>query len=162
MRKCVFILIAVLVMAGCNKPSAVEQYRAEKHAQDSAALVDQEHTLAYYQVQWEALIPQVDSLLPLFRYEKNEKYQDNGFYVVTGKNGLRVMVRDDGEGTVLIYRNGKRIENAEDEAVDRARHLAIVMADIKELERRIQRSSLEVQKYQKRLQKSTNNGEVRK
>jgi len=98
-------------------------------------------------------MPVIDSLLPQFKYEKNERYQDHGYYVVTGHNGLRVMVRDDGQEPILMYRNGQRIEEADDEAVDKARHLAIIMRDIKELEKRIGKTSLEIQKYQKRLQK---------
>ena len=118
---------------------------------DSVALGEQERSLSYYQAQLDSLMPVVDSLLPLFKYEKNEKYQDHGYYVASGKNGLRVMVRDDGRLPILLYRNGQRLETAEDPMVDRAEHLAVVMSDVKELEKRIQRTSLEIQKYQKRL-----------
>jgi hypothetical protein len=61
-------------------------------------------------------------------------------------------VRDDGKD-ILIYRAGKRIESTNDPQYERAQHLQIVISDIKECEKRIQRTSLEVQKYQKRLQK---------
>ena len=69
------------------------------------------------------------------------------------------MVRDDGHD-LLVYKEGKRLSDERvnelmekgNEAVDRAQHLAIVMSDIKELEKRIQRTSLEIQKYEKRLQ----------
>ena len=151
-KNVLFILAACAVLVACNKPSRVEQYRAEKHERDSVALIDQQRTLAYYQSQLETLMPVVDSLLPLFKYEKNEKYQDHGFYVSTGRNELRVMVRDDGQ-ELLMYRNGKRINEADDAAVDRAQHLRIVILDIRELEKRIKKTSLEVQKYQKRLEK---------
>ena len=152
------IVLCALVFTGCTKkPSKVEQYRAEKHVRDSVALVEQERSLAYYQEQLEILTAQADSLLPLFKYEKNEKYQDHGQYVATGKDGLRVMVRDDGNGQLLLYRYGKRIESADDPMVARAQHLLIVMHDLKELEKRITHTSLEVQKYQKRLQNDANN-----
>jgi hypothetical protein len=151
------MIACALFLAGCaDKPSKVEQYRAEKHVRDSAALVEQERSLAYYQAQMEILTAQADSLLPLFKYEKNEKYQDHGHYVATGKDGLRVMVRDDGVGEILMYRYGKRIESADDPMVARAQHLLIVMHDLRELEKRITHTSFEVQKYQKRLQNEAN------
>ena len=140
----------MLVMAGCNKPSKIEQYRAEKHVRDSIGLVDQQRSLDYYESQLELLAPKADSLLSYFKYEKNEKYQDNGFYVLTGKNGLRILVRDDGK-EMLLYKNGKRIESANDPQMERAQELQIVIHDIKELEKRIAKTSLEIQKYEKRL-----------
>ena len=40
---------------------------------------------------------------------------------------------------------------AAEHPVERAQHLQIVIRDIKELEKRITRTSLEIQKYEKRL-----------
>lgn len=159
MKQIIFgIVVCAFVLTSCtSKPSKVDQYRAEKHVRDSVALVEQERSLAYYQQQMEVLTAQADSLLPLFKYEKNDKYQDHGQYVVTGKDGLRIMVRDDGNGQIVMYRYGKRIESADDPMVARAQHLLIVMHDLKELEKRITHTSLEVQKYQKRLQNDANN-----
>lgn len=136
----------------CNRPSKAEQYKAEKHLQDSVSLVDQQRTLAFFQAQLDSLLPVSDSLLHFFQYERNEKYQDHGNYVLNGRNGLRILVRDDGK-ELLLYQNGKRIEHSDDPKTETARHLQIVISDIKELEKRIARTSLEVQKYQKRLQK---------
>jgi hypothetical protein len=153
MKRVFLLFLCLPFLAACNKPSRAEQYRAEKHVRDSVALVDQERSLMYYQSQLDALMPVADSLLPLFAYEKNEKYQDHGYYVLTGRDGLRIKVRDDGKEPILLYRYGQRIEQTNDPAMERAQHLQIVMSDIKELEKRIQRTSLEVQKYQKRLQK---------
>ena len=158
-------MMAAAVLCGCTKkPSKVEQYRADKHERDSISLTEQQRSLAYYQTQLETLMPQVDSLLPLFQYEKNEKYQDHGFYVVRNEKlknhaSLRVMVQDDGQ-SLLVYREGKRLSDEKvsdlmvkgDPAVQRAQHLQIVMRDIRELEKRIEKTSLEVHKYQKRLQ----------
>jgi hypothetical protein len=160
MRKIVcFTVIAALFLA-CSHESAADRRRAEKHVRDSVALVDQERSLAYYQSQLDDLMPVADSLLQYFNYERNEKYQDHGYYVVKVEKlkiknyELRVMVRDDGK-EVLAYRNGKRVQLPPDnEALVRAQHLQIVISDIKECEKRIQRTSLEIQKYQKRLQKS--------
>ena len=153
MRHSFFLFLLLLTFPACNKPSRVEQYKADKHRSDSIHLVEQTQSLVYYQSQLEELMPVADSLLPLFKYEKNEKYQDYGYYVVNGKNGLRIMVRDDGKEPILLYREGKRLEKTDDPMYERAQHLQIVIADIKECEKRIARTSLEVQKYEKRLQK---------
>ena len=116
-------------------------------------------SLAYYEGQLETMGPKADSLLALFSYERNEKYQDHGFYVVKNTwlraRDYRILVRDDGR-EILTYRNGKRIEPVADpkfeEAYRQAEELQVTIKDIKELEKRIYRTSLEVQKYQKRLQ----------
>ena len=143
--------LAVLMFVACDKPSRVEAYRAEKHQRDSTALMEQERSMAYYQSQLEVLQPKADSLLPLFAYEKNAKYQDHGYYVATGRSGVRVKVRDDGKQPILIYREGKRLEATNDPIYQSAEEVQVVMADIKELEKRIARTSLEINKYQKRL-----------
>ena len=140
----------MVVLVGCNKPSKMEQYRAEKHVRDSVGLVDQQRSLAFYESQLELLKPKADSLLPYFKYEKNEKYQDHGNYVLTGKNGLRILVRDDGK-ELLLYKEGKRIASTNDPQYERAQELQIVINDIHELEKRIDKTSLEIQKYEKRL-----------
>lgn len=150
----IYLFLCVFAVVACNKPSRVEQYKAEKHRSDSISLVEQTTSLAYYQSQLEQLMPVADSLLPFFTYEKNEKYQDHGYYVVKGKQGLRVKVRDDGKEPILLYRDGKRIEKTDDPVYERAEHLRIVMSDIKECEKRIARTSLEVQKYEKRLERN--------
>ena len=163
MKKGILYIVVVLVanafvLTGCNRPSKAEQYRAAKHVKDSVALEDQLRTLAYYEAQQQSLMPVADSLLKLFTYEKNERYQDNGYYVAKGKTGLRVMVRDDGKD-LLIYRNAKRFQpeditaSQEQETLTRAQYLQIVINDIKELDKRIHRTSLEVEKYKNRLEK---------
>ena len=146
------VAVLALLPADFNRPSKVEQYKAEKHIQDSIRLEEQVRSLAYYESELERLMPVADSLIALFHYEKNDKYQDHGNYVVTGKNGVRILVRDDGK-EILLYQNGKRMEHTDDPKYDQAEHLQIVILDIKELEKRIAKTSLEVQKYQKRLQK---------
>ena len=173
MKRIWVVVLVLAAMTGCNRPSKMEEYRREKHERDSAAFVAQEKSLAYYQAQLDSLMPVSDSLLALFKYEKNEKYQDHGFYVVKNEklkvygSGLRVMVRDDGK-ELLIYRNGERqmangewtkasggkLRTNEQVLLERAEHLQVVILDIKELEKRIQRTSLEVQKYQRRLENS--------
>lgn len=156
MKKVIFLACVFALMA-CNKPSRVEQYKADKHRSDSIHLVEQTTSLAYYQSQLEQLMPVADSLLSFFTYEKNEKYQDHGYYVAKGER-LRVMVRDDGRD-LLVYKEGKRqaypdhsIKGRDREMVERAEHLQVTIRDIKECEKRIARTSLEKQKYEKRLQ----------
>ena len=160
------VFLSALCLTACNKPSRVEQYRAEKQVRDSIGLIEQQRTLAYYESQLEALMPVADSLLVLFSYEKNDKYQDHGYYVVKNERlkvkgeRMRVMVRDDGQD-LLVYRDGKRVtnegmnelRNEGNEAIARAEHLQIVIRDVQELEKRIRKTNLEVQKYQKRLNK---------
>lgn len=161
-KRILWIALCGLVLVGCNKPSKVEQYRAEKHVRDSVSLIEQQRSLAYYETQLDSLLPMADSLLTLFKYEKNDKYQDRGNYVQTLPSGLRILVRDDGK-EVLLYRNGKRFavtdegmkgltNEREKTAYERAQYLQVVIRDIKELEKRISRTSLEVQKYQKRVE----------
>ena len=150
MKKGLWIVLIGLVLTGCNRVSRVEQYRAEKHVQDSIRLEEQERSMAFYQSQLDSLMPVADSLMNYFNYERNEKYQDHGYYVANGRNGLRILVRDDGKET-LLYQNGKRIPQSDDDKMDRAEHLQVVIRDIKELEKRIFKTSLEISKYEKRL-----------
>ena len=160
MRKgLLYIIIGAMAMVSCGRPSSVEQYKAEKRARDSVRLEEQVRSLAYYEGELERLTPVADSLIALFRYEKNDKYQDHGYYVVeSGKSkveSLRIMVRDDGS-EILLYENGKRLTDERvnglraegNKALDRAEHLQVTIKDIKELEKRIVKTSSEVQKYQ--------------
>ena len=151
MKRLLLGIMCLALMAGCNKPSRVEQYRAEKHRQDSIRLSEQVRSMDYYQTTLDSLTAQADSLTALFTYERNEKYQDHGYYVTRGLGGLRILVRDDGR-EILMYKDGKRVEDTSDEMLPRAQHLQIVIRDINELEKRIRKTSLEIQKYQKRLQ----------
>ena len=163
--KDIFILLCCLGLVGCGgekaqEASKLEQYRAEQRAKDSTALADQQRTIDYYQEQYRALMPVMDSLIPLFQYEpKDPKYQDHGYYVLTGKTGMRILVRDDGKD-LLLYKNGKRVDinkyqlqydDIDYPLYERALHLKITMNDMQELENRINFTSLEIQKYERRL-----------
>jgi len=152
MRKIIIFTVFATLFISCTRVNKADQYRADKHVRDSVSLVEQERSLAFYESQLELLMPKADSLLQYFKYEKNDRYQDHGNYVLTGKNGLRILVRDDGK-EILLYKEGKRIESTNDPKMEQAEELQIAISDIKELEKRIQRTSFEVQKYQKRLQK---------
>ena len=163
MRKIIFFtLLAAFFLASCTHENAAEKRKAEKHMQDSVALAAQQRSLLYYKSQLDQMLPKADSLIALFKYEKNDKYQDYGYYIASTYNGLRILVRDDGQD-LLLYREGKRIAPYRDqlkgkdlEAYDRAQYLQVTIMDIRELEKRIQRTNLEIQKYQKRLQKTKN------
>lgn len=156
MNKGVLYIALAITLIACNKPSRLEQYRAERHVKDSIALVEQQRTQAYYETQLEALLRVADSLLTFFSYERNEKYQDHGYYVVKGERlkvkGERILVRDDGK-EILVYREGKPVQTSDAPQMQRAQELQVVIKDIQECEKRIKHTSLEVQKYEKRLQK---------
>ena len=83
MRKIALVLIisaGVLGSCGPHKPS-VSELRREKHQQDSINLVMQEQSLAYTDSLLQTIMPTADSLLALFEYKKNEKYEDHGYYI---------------------------------------------------------------------------------
>ena len=122
MRRYTLFILLVIALVGCHRSSRVNQYKAEKRTQDSVRLEEQVRSMTYYESQLETMGSKADSLLALFSYERNEKYQDHGYYVVK-------------------------------EAYLQAEELQITIKDIKELEKRILRTSLETQKYEKRLQK---------
>lgn len=228
-----FFVVGVLCMlSGCvQQPSKAEKMKAEKRSQDSLALLAQERTLSYYDSLQQVLAPELDALLPRFKYEKDERYEDKGHYVHrllrttsnTARNYIQTYVRDDGQTIVRFYYYGDRALGFEkvtlsvdeledtftgdvhafeaegwhetltiegDEAlrclhfVDSYRdarvrvalcgsksravyylsandksalmetyRLGMVMRDMVEVERRIKMTSLQVEKYQKRLEK---------
>ena len=85
MKKILFLgILPLLLTAFCacqKKPSKVELLRAEKHRNDSIELVHTRQTLLSADSLLQTLIPQVEPLMKLFRYEKNEKYEDSGYYI---------------------------------------------------------------------------------
>ncbi len=62
-------------------PREVAERRVAKHLADSIVYIEAERTLAYSDSMLQVLLPQVDPLLKQFRYEKNDKYEDEGKYV---------------------------------------------------------------------------------
>jgi len=81
-RQLLIGLMAATLLIGCgpHKPSVAEQ-REAKRQQDSTNLAMQEKSLAYTDSLLQSLLPTADSLLALFDYKKNEKYEDNGYYI---------------------------------------------------------------------------------
>ena len=111
------LLCGVLLLCGCGRqPSKAEVRKAEKRQRDSIALVAQERTLAYYDSLQQALAPELDALLPKFKYEKDERYEDKGHYVHrllrttsnTARNYIQTYVRDDGQTIVRFFYYGER------------------------------------------------------
>ncbi len=107
MKKILFLgILPLLLTAFCacqKKPSKVELLRAEKHRNDSIELVHTRQTLLSADSLLQTLIPEVEPLMKLFRYEKNEKYEDSGYYIHrllrtegnTTRNFIQAMVADD-------------------------------------------------------------------
>ncbi|MBQ4508692.1 MAG: hypothetical protein II970_07335 [Paludibacteraceae bacterium] len=99
----VLFLAAALLFSCGKKPSKVEIMRQEKAAKDSTTLAHAQRTIAYSDSLLKVLLPQADSLLRDFRYEKAEDYEDHGRYVHhllrtdrnTARNYLQAAVRDD-------------------------------------------------------------------
>jgi len=99
----VLFLSAALFVSCGRKPSKVELMRQEKAAKDSTAFAHAQRTIAYSDSLLKVLLPQADSLLRDFRYEKAEGYEDHGRYVHhllrtdrnTARNYLQAAVRDD-------------------------------------------------------------------
>ena len=112
----IFVIFAILFASCQPKPSKVEQQRAQKHIQDSIALWQQEQTLRYSDSLLQVLLPKSDSLLKLFRYEKNDRYENHGHYVLpqmrtviqTQRNFLQAYVSDDMKAIVRSYYYGAR------------------------------------------------------
>lgn len=76
------LTLAAVMLSGCGpKGTSVEERRREKRQQDSINLVMQEKTLAYTDSLLQTMMPSADSLLALFDYKKNEKYEDHGYYI---------------------------------------------------------------------------------
>ncbi len=62
-------------------PKEVAARRIAKHLNDSITYLEAQRTLTYSDSMLNVLLPQVDPLLKKFRYEKNDKYEDEGKYV---------------------------------------------------------------------------------
>ena len=226
------LITCFIALSSCHRVSKVEAYRAEKHQQDSIALIEQQKSLDYYQHQFDLLAPRVDSLLALFKYEKNERYLDKGHYYHPSQSSsrnaqrsyLQTIVQDDGQVIVRCFYYGSHpvrhpnivlraqemelvlhgdphsfeaegwhqitpiddstalqalrfidaysqeriqvryasetqsgtvfyLSDADKKALLQSYDLSIAMRDTKELEKRIRITSLQIEKYQKRLQK---------
>ncbi len=111
------LLGSVLVGQACSpKAKTAAERQAEKRQQDSVALVEQERSWVYYDSVKQTLLPQADSLMREFAYEKNEKYEDNGRYTHkllrtgrnTARNYLQATVTDNGKIEVKCFYYGAK------------------------------------------------------
>lgn len=82
MQKIIIFVTFLVLCASCgpHKPTVAE-LRAQKRAQDSINLSQQEQTMAYTDSLLQLQLPIADSLLKRFKYVKNERYEDNGHYI---------------------------------------------------------------------------------
>ncbi len=62
-------------------PREVAARREAKYLNDSIVFIEAQRTLAYSDSLLQVLLPQIDPLLKQFRYEKNDKYENDGKYV---------------------------------------------------------------------------------
>ncbi len=59
----------------------VDARREAKALEDTISILEAQRTAAYADSMLQVLLPQVDPLLKRFRYDKDERYEDNGQYV---------------------------------------------------------------------------------
>ncbi len=97
-------------------PREVPARRIAKHLSDSITYIEAQRTLAYSDSLLNTLLPQVDPLLKKFRYEKNEKYENDGKYVHrllrttsnTSRCYLQCYISDQRETILKSYYFGNR------------------------------------------------------
>ena len=100
-------------------PREVTERRLAKALEDSIVYLESKSTKMYADTILPPLLEQVDALLKLFRYEKNDKYEDYGRYVHrlletgsnTSRNFLQAYVRDDRQTIVKSYYYGAHAVN---------------------------------------------------
>lgn len=117
MRKIIIFGLVCVLCASCgpHKPTVAE-LRAQKHVKDSIGLVQQEQTMAYADSLLQLQMPIADSLLPRFKYVKNDRYEDHGHYICrdleAGGLGQRIFlqayVTDDMKTVVRSFYYGDR------------------------------------------------------
>lgn len=122
MQKIAFYILVLMCAssASCtHKPSKVEILRMEKQRQDSIEYCQAQQTLHYSDSVLQTLLPQSDEQLRLFRYEKNEQFEDHGHYVHrllttgsnTSRNFLQAYVSDNRKTTIQCFYYGPRRQN---------------------------------------------------
>lgn len=111
-------------------PKCVAERRRAIALQDSIVYIEAQRTSVYADSVLQVLLPQADPLLKLFRYEKDERYEDHGKYVPrllsttsnTSRSFLQAYVSDDRVTTVkshycnagTLYQTGIELESAEE------------------------------------------------
>ena len=95
-------------------PKQVPERRLAKALEDSIVYLEAQSNIAYTDTMLPPLFAKADSVMRLFRYEKNEKYEDHGKYIHrllatgsnTSRNFLQAYVRDDRKTIVKSYYYG--------------------------------------------------------
>ena len=98
----IFVIFTSLLFISCG-PSKVEQLRAEKEKRDSIQYLQTQNTIHYSDSMLLLLQAQADSLLTIFKYEKDDKYEEQGQFIHprlrlplnASRNYLQAYVRDD-------------------------------------------------------------------
>lgn len=110
------LFISLLVGSCQSKPKKVDVLREEKRVKDSVALARAQMSVAYADSLLPCLQQEADSLLKLFRYEKNEQWEDHGRYVHrllqtsqnTQRNYLQPVLQDNGVLSMQSFYYGSR------------------------------------------------------
>ena len=97
-------------------PRLVAYRRQAKSLEDSIVYLESKKNIAYADSLLSPLLPKADLLLKQFKYDKNDKYENQGNYVHrllvtssnTSRNFLQSCVRDDRETVVKSYYFGTR------------------------------------------------------
>ena len=80
-KSLIFVILSVLFAScGPHKPTTAE-LRAEKRQQDSLSMLQYQQTMRYTDSLLQATLPVADELIKKFKYVKNEKYEDHGYYI---------------------------------------------------------------------------------
>lgn len=116
---CTWFIMCVSLISCVHKPSKVEILRMEKQRQDSIEYCQAQQTLHYSDSVLQVLLPQSDEQLRVFRYEKNEDFEDYGHYVhrllVTNsnvaRNFLQAYVSDNRKTTIQCFYYGVKQQN---------------------------------------------------
>lgn len=116
---CAVLIMCIATMSCTQKPSKVEQLRLQKQHQDSIEYCQAQQTLRYSDSILQTLLPQADEQLRLFRYEKNESFEDYGHYVHrllttgnnTSRNFLQAYVSDNRKTTIQSFYYGAKRQN---------------------------------------------------
>lgn len=110
---CLILLVIMMIACAPKKPTVAE-LRAEKHASDSIALIQQRKSLAYYDSTLSSILPLIDPMLKKFHFEQQTQYEDHGHYVHnllkttsnTNRNFIQTYVLDNHTTLVRAYYYG--------------------------------------------------------
>ena len=114
------LLTAMTAAVSCSGENAADKMRREKMAADSLSLIRAKQTAVYSDSILNTLLPKADSLIKFFSYEKQENYEDHGYYthrlLTTQKNTQRqfLQAQTDDRGALIVqsyYYGAKPIDH---------------------------------------------------